>query len=146
MWNTCTKDFQTSQVITVPINTVNQISTKYENIAAKTKSIKKRPTTLTGFNFKGIRYAPGCKSYVAKYLADAGSVYLCANDSGSIPLSFENVFERAASADYWLNLSQSWQSLEDIIAEDNRYADFAAVKKGNVYCCHSLQFVRRYYL
>lgn len=114
--------------------TFNQISTKYENIASKTKPLQKRPTVFTGFNFKGIWYAPGCKSYVAKYFADAGSEYLCANDSsGSIPLSFEDVFERAASADYWLNLSQSWQSLKDVIAEDNRYADFAAVKKGNVY-------------
>lgn len=112
----------------------NQISTKYESIASKLKPFQKRPTVFTGFNFKGVWYAPGCKSYVAKYLADAGYKYLCANDSsGSIPLSFEDVFERAASADYWLNLSQDWQSLEDVIAEDNRYADFAAVKKGNVY-------------
>lgn len=114
--------------------TFNQISTKYENIAFKTKSLQKRPTVFTGFNFKGIWYAPGCKSYVAKYLTDAGSKYLCTNDSsGSVPLSFEDVFERAASADYWLNLNQSWQSLKDVIAEDNRYADFAAVKKDNVY-------------
>lgn len=79
----------------------NQISTKYENIASKTKSVKNRPTVFTGFNFKGVWYIPGCQSYVAKYLADAGSNYLCAdNSSGSKPLSFENVFQRAASADY----------------------------------------------
>ncbi|EHC12924.1 ABC-type transporter, periplasmic subunit [Fischerella thermalis JSC-11] len=114
--------------------TFNQISTKYENIASKTKSVKNRPTVFTGFNFKGVWYIPGCQSYVAKYLADAGSNYLCAdNSSGSKPLSFENVFQRAASADYWLNLSQSWQSLKDVISEDNRYANFAAVKTGNVY-------------
>lgn len=43
------------------------------------------------------------------------------------------VLERAANADYWLNFSQAWQSAKDLIADDNRYADFQAVKTGNLY-------------
>ena len=112
----------------------SEIAKKYQDIAAKVQSIKKRPTVFTGFNFKGTWYTPGCKSYVARYLADAGADYLCAeNSSGSTPLSFEDVFERAATADYWLNVSQSWQNLQDVVTEDSRYGDFQAVKKGNVY-------------
>ena len=111
-----------------------KISQNYQEIAAKAQAIKKYPKVFTGFNFKGTWYAPGCKSYVAQYLADAGAELLCVdNVDGSIPLSFEDVFERAATADYWLNVSQSWQNLNDIITEDNRYGDFQAVKKGNVY-------------
>lgn len=111
-----------------------ETSQKYNAITAKVKSIKKRPTVFTGFNFKGTWYAPGCKSYAAKYLTDAGADYLCVNNSsGSIPLSFEDVFARASKADYWLNLSQSWQRLKDVISEDNRYGEFDAFKKGNVY-------------
>ena len=112
----------------------SKIAKKYQDIAEVVKSIKKRPKVFTGFNFKGVWYTPGCKSYAAKYLADAGADYLCAgNSSGSTPLSFEDVFERAAKADYWLNVSQSWQTLNDVITEDSRYGDFQAVKKGNVY-------------
>ncbi|MEO1430371.1 MAG: ABC transporter substrate-binding protein [Cyanobacteria bacterium J06633_8] len=112
----------------------SQISKNYQEITAKTKAIKKRPKVFTGFNFKGTWYVPGCQSYPAKYLADAGAELLCiGNSSGSVPSSFEYVFERAVSADYWLNVSQSWQNLEDAIREDNRYGDFQAVKKGNVY-------------
>ncbi|KST61967.1 ABC transporter substrate-binding protein [Mastigocoleus testarum] len=112
----------------------SEIAKKYQDIAETVKSIKKRPKVFTGFNFKGTWYTPGCKSYAAKYLADAGADYFCAeNSSGSTPLSFENVFERAATADYWLNVSQSWQTLKDVITEDSRYGDFQAVKKGNVY-------------
>ena len=114
--------------------TFSKISKNYQEIAAKTKAIKKRPKVFTGFNFKGTWYVPGCQSYPAKYLADAGAELLCVGDSsGSVPSSFEYVFERAVSADYWLNVSQSWQSLEDAIREDSRYGDFQAVKKGNVY-------------
>jgi iron complex transport system substrate-binding protein len=111
-----------------------ETSQKYKAVAAKVKSLKKRPTVFTGFNFQGTWYAPGCKSYAAKYLTDAGADYLCVdNSSGSIPLSFEDVFARSIKADYWLNVSQSWQSLKDAISEDNRYGEFNAVKKGNVY-------------
>lgn len=112
----------------------SEIAKKYQDIAAKVESTKKRPKVFTGFNFKGTWYIPGCKSYAAKYLADAGADYLCAgNSSGSTPLSFEDVFERAATADYWLNVSQSWQTLKDVITADSRYGDFQAFKKGNVY-------------
>ncbi len=111
-----------------------EIAGKYQEIAAQTKAIKKRPKVFTGFNFKGTWYVPGCQSYAAQYLADAGAELLCAeNSSGSTPSSFEDVFERAATADYWLNVSQSWQSLEDVIKADSRYSNFQAVKKGNVY-------------
>lgn len=112
-----------------------EITRKYEQVAQKVKSVKNRPTVFVGFNFKGTWFMPGGKSYVAKYLGDAGANYLWSDDksSGSLPLSFEVVLERAANADYWLNFSQSWQSLQDLLAEDNRYTDFKAVKTGNLY-------------
>ncbi|MEH2286535.1 MAG: ABC transporter substrate-binding protein [Nostoc sp.] len=112
-----------------------EITRKYEQVAQKVKSVKNRPTVFVGFNFKGTWFMPGGKSYVAKYLADAGANYLWSDDksSGSLPLSFEVVLERAANADYWLNFSQSWQRLQDLLNEDNRYADFKAMKTGNLY-------------
>ena len=111
------------------------IAKKYADIATKAKAVKNRPTVFVGFNFKGTWYTPGGNSYVAKYLADAGANYLWSEDksSGSLPISFEAVFERAANADYWLNLRQSWNSLKDVVTEDNRYGDFHAFKKGNLY-------------
>lgn len=113
----------------------SEIARKYEDIAEKTKSINKRPSVFVGFNFKGTWYMPGGNSYVAQYLNDAGANYLWNNDntSGSLPLSFEIVLERAANADYWLNFSQSWQKLTDLLNADNRYGDFQAVKIGNLY-------------
>lgn len=113
----------------------NEVAKKYESIAEAAKSIKQRPTAFLGFNFKGTWYMPAGKSYAAKYLNDAGANYLWSSDtsSGSLPLSFEAVIERATNADYWLNFSQSWKSTKDLLAEDNRYADFKAVKNGNLF-------------
>jgi iron complex transport system substrate-binding protein len=116
-------------------NIFQEIADKYTQIATKAQSVKNRPTVFVGFNFKGTWFMPGGKSYVAKYLNDAGGNYLWNDDpsNGSLPLSFEVVLERAAKADYWLNSSQSWQSLKDVVAEDSRYGDFQAVKTGNIY-------------
>ncbi|MEH1833645.1 MAG: ABC transporter substrate-binding protein [Nostoc sp.] len=116
-------------------NVFKEITYKYEQVAQKAKFVKNHPTVFLGFNFKGTWYMPGGKSYVAKYLADAGANYLWNDDksSGSLPLSFEVVLSRATNADYWLNFSQSCQNLKDLVAEDNRYADFKAVKTGNLY-------------
>ncbi|MEH1843085.1 MAG: ABC transporter substrate-binding protein [Nostoc sp.] len=112
-----------------------EITRKYEQVAQKVKSVKNPPTVFVGFNFKGTWFMPGGKSYVAKYLADAGANYLWSADksSSSLPLSFEVVLDRAANADYWLNFSQSWQSLQDLLTEDNRYGDFKAMKTVNLY-------------
>ncbi len=113
----------------------SEIARKYEEISQKTQFINKRPSVFVGFNFKGTWYMPGGNSYVAKYLNDAGANYLWNDDntSGSLPLSFEVILERAANADYWLNFSQSWRNVPDILNADNRYGDFQAVKIGNLY-------------
>ncbi|TAE55960.1 MAG: ABC transporter substrate-binding protein [Nostocales cyanobacterium] len=112
-----------------------EIADKYIKIAEKAQAVKNRPTVFVNFNFKGTWFMPGGKSYVAKYLNDAGGNYLWNDDqsNGSLPLSFEVVLDRAAKADYWLNSRQSWQSLKDVVAEDSRYGDFQAVKTGNIY-------------
>jgi iron complex transport system substrate-binding protein len=112
-----------------------KVARKYEEIAVKAKAVKTRPTVFLGFNFKGTWYMPGGRSYTAKYLEDAGANYLWSNDksSGSLPLSFEAIIERANNADFWLNSSQKWKDKKDILAEDNRYSDFKAVKNGKIY-------------
>jgi iron complex transport system substrate-binding protein len=48
-------------------------------------------------------------------------------------LSFEQVFDRASDAEYWLNGSQKWKSRQDLIQTDSRYQQFTAVKTGNLY-------------
>ncbi|MBW4506957.1 MAG: ABC transporter substrate-binding protein [Scytonematopsis contorta HA4267-MV1] len=113
----------------------SEVVKKYESVAKLAKSIKQRPTVFVGFNFKGTWYLPGGGSYAAKYLEDAGANYLWRDEksSGSLPLSFEVVLERATNADFWVNLSQSWKTVKDLLKEDNRYGDFKAVKNNKLY-------------
>lgn len=99
-----------------------------------TAGITDRVTVFTNTDYQGTWYMPGRDSYVALLLGDAGADYLW-NDlegTGSLPLSFEVVLERAQNADYWLNIGFA-STLEDLLAMDARYADFGAYQNGNIY-------------
>jgi iron complex transport system substrate-binding protein len=111
-----------------------EIASRYDKIAALARTVSEKPTVFTGAPFQGTWYMPGGNSYVAKLFADAGADYLWADDdsTGSQQLSFEEVFERAQGADFWLNTS-SWKSLADGLAADERFAQFAAFQNGNVF-------------
>ncbi|MEM7067164.1 MAG: ABC transporter substrate-binding protein [Cyanobacteria bacterium P01_B01_bin.77] len=111
------------------------IATEYESLVELTASLAERPTVFTGFSYEGTWYMSGGQSYAAQLLKDAGADYLWAdNDSTvSIPLDFESVFDQAAAADVWVNVSQDWLSRGDAIATDPRYGKFDAFKQNNVF-------------
>lgn len=92
------------------------------------------PTVFLGNNRQGTWYMAGGNSYVAKLLNDAGADYLWSDDqtTGSIPLDFEVVYETALDADYWLNPGTA-KNLKELLGEDARYSDFAAVKSDTIY-------------
>jgi len=108
---------------------------RYEALAALAQDVAERPEVFMGFEIRGTWYMPGGGGYLARYLEDAGATYLWAGDdsNGKIPLDFETVYERAAEAPYWVNLSQSWTNVDDVLAADERYGDFEALKRGGAY-------------
>lgn len=112
-----------------------RMATKYNAIAQTAKQATRKPSVFAGFDNKGTWYAPGGDSYAAKFLEDAGANYLWQDDrsTGSLNLSFEKVFDRANQAEYWLNGSQQWNSLKDVVASDDRYQGFAAVRSGKLF-------------
>ncbi len=108
--------------------------TRYTELAALTDTVESRPTVFAGVAFDDAWYVPGGQSYVARLFADAGADYLWKEDdsTGGMPLDFEVVLEQAQDADFWLNVG-FWNSLDDGLAEDERYTEFAAFQNGNVY-------------
>ncbi|MEZ4635405.1 MAG: hypothetical protein R2856_10635 [Caldilineaceae bacterium] len=49
-------------------------------------------------------------------------------------MDFEAVLERAADADYWINPDNTfWFSIDDVLASDERYVEFAALTNGHLY-------------
>ncbi|HEX8546078.1 MAG TPA: ABC transporter substrate-binding protein, partial [Cytophagaceae bacterium] len=79
----------------------------YYKIKAIAATAEASPTVFTDIKYGDTWFMPGGRSYLAQLLLDAHTSYLWSSDTnkGSIPLSFEAVYEKAHNADYWINLS-----------------------------------------
>jgi iron complex transport system substrate-binding protein len=104
----------------------------------KTVEIAKRanstPTILAGDMFEDRWYLPKGTSWGSLILKQANSNYLWKDTSGtgSLSLSFETVFEKAALADVWITSGQ-FSSLTEMTNSNPHYAKFDAFKNKNVY-------------
>ncbi len=113
-----------------------QTAQEYNQLVELAAGAESRPTVLVGSVFNGTWYVAGGQSYTARFLADAASSYLWADEgeAGSIPLDFESVFDKAADAEFWVNPSNAmWVTGEDVLATDERYGDFRAFQEGHLY-------------
>jgi iron complex transport system substrate-binding protein len=121
----------------------DSISKEYENLKKLTQNVDQRPTVLSGKQYSGFWSLPGGQSYIARFIVDAGGNYLYADDSetGSKTLEFESVYEKGIEADFWrfLVYSPNEFSYDLLVQEDERYADFLALKNKNVFICNTLK-------
>ena len=97
--------------------------------------VDKRPTVFVGSLWRGTWFMSGGKTYAAQLLEEAGADYLWADNEShrSLSLDFETVYEEAHDAEYWITMRNEWGSRNDVVAEDERYGNFRAIKTGNVF-------------
>lgn len=115
----------------------------YNQLKDQVGSLTNRPTVFTETMYSGVWYIPGGNSYIAHLLEDAGADYLWKGDSGSgaINCSFEQVLEKAETADYWLvkGYSPNPMSYSELLSKNANYALFDAYKNRNVYLCNTYE-------
>ena len=103
--------------------------------------LTKRPTVITELKMGSAWYVPGGKSTVAQLLHDAGARYLFAVNasSGSVPLSFETVFDKGQHADYWLIKynQQTDKTYAEIAADYAPYKNFDAWQQKHIFGCNT---------
>jgi len=110
------------------------ISDNYYKIKGEAAKLKDQPTVLTGLPFKDTWWMAGGQSNLAVMIADAGGEFLW-NDNASeeaFPVSLEEVFMRAAKADFWINCG-SVGSIAELMAYDQRFATLPALKNQSVF-------------
>ncbi|ADV43743.1 ABC transporter substrate-binding protein [Bacteroides helcogenes] len=86
-------------------------------------------------------YVPGGRSTMGGLFNDACGRYVFAEDrhSGSVPLAFETVFDKAADADVWTikyNRDRD-MTYSDLQADYIGYTGFKAFKTRNIYGCNT---------
>ena len=112
----------------------DEIEKSYLKTKAKMDRVDNRPGIFTGVVYGDAWFMPGGKHYGTRFFNDAGGHYLWSdNESENIlQLSFESVYEKAGSADFWIGTA-TYNTLREIEQADIRYKEFKAFKTGNIY-------------
>lgn len=118
---------------------MKDVSEKYLSLKKKTGHVKYRPEVFSEMKFSGIWGVPGGRSYVANLFKDAGADYLWSEDrsAGSLSLNFEQVYDKAGNADYWVIKNFGEMTYGMLKKEDNRYCAFRAWKERHIIYCNT---------
>lgn len=99
-----------------------------------TRHISVRPKVLLGLPYKDTWYVSPGNSFISKMINDAGGEYLWQSSRSpvSMPLGIENVYLRALTADFWMNIG-SVKTKDEITMVDKRLEDLPCFRNGNLY-------------
>ena len=110
-----------------------EVENKYRQLTALTDSLALKPSIMSGGNFRGTWYMPAGNSYMGQLFKDAGAAYHYAENtqSGSLPLTIEQVMAHFSNADIWVGSSAT--TLQELAQMDHKHALFKAYTTQQVY-------------
>ncbi|WP_129977522.1 ABC transporter substrate-binding protein [Rhodococcus sp. Q1] len=110
------------------------IRDRYLDVAAKAAGVETVPVLLGGMS-QGTWYMSSGGSYMGRLFSDAGArwPWQDVTTTGSLPLDFETVVAEASDAPTWLVVNNSWNSIGDALADDERYGSLTAAAAGRVW-------------
>ncbi len=111
-----------------------KIKSSYDAIKSSVSGEKVKPGVLTGLPFKDTWWMAGGRSNLAVLIEDAGGNFLWNENTSreAFPVSLEEVFLRAAKADYWINCGNITK-MDELLTFDARFGQVPAVEKSQVY-------------
>lgn len=120
---------------------------RYLELARRVAGRETRPTLLCEMLYGSSWHVAGGNSTLGKLYRDAGADYLFSDypESGSVPLPFESVLDRAQDADYWLIKYNQPEDLTyaQLRADYAPYARFRPYRDRHIYGCNT-NYVRFY--
>ena len=118
-----------------------EVEDNYRRLKLRAQFSSTALSVLSDVMYGSVWYVPGGRSPMGRLYDDACGRYVFADEptSGSLPLSFESVLDRAGDADVWLIKYNRGQDMTyaDLRAEYAGYAEFKAFKQRNVYGCNT---------
>lgn len=119
------------------------IETAYDSLRLVVSQQKgERPRLLCDTKMGATWYVPGGHSYLATLYADAGADYIFADtpESGSLPMTFEEVFRRGRDADIWLIKTGNTMPLTyaSLAGDYSPYTQFLPWRERHIYWCNTL--------
>lgn len=112
----------------------NKIVLDYKSTIESIKGVTEKPTVMSGAMYQDVWYTPQGDSWMALYFKDAQANYIWKETigTGSLALSFEEVYEKAEKADFWINPGQ-FETLESLKLANPHYSQFNSFKNASVY-------------
>ncbi len=112
----------------------SEIEKEYNTSLVLAKKISAKPTVLCGSMYQNQWNVPQGESWASLFLKDAQSDYLWATTkgTGSLPLPFEVILEKAQNADFWI-APGDFSSLKQMSDSNPHYKEFASFKNKKVY-------------
>ena len=129
------KEFRTT------IQAIKQVEQTYLSLSRLAQNEPDRPTVLGELKNGAAWYVPGGQSTTGQLFEDAGSHYVFASlkQSGSVPLSFETVFNKGEHADFWfIKYNQAIDKTYSELQRDYApYSHFDAFKNRRIFGCNT---------
>ena len=117
-----------------------QIGERYESLRLSMLDVESRPKVMFNSPYKDVWFVPADKCYIVALVEDAGGDYVCKggnNSTSSRPISGESAYVWLSQADVWLN-PNSARTMEQLVAENPKFAGVDVVRKGRVYNCTAI--------
>ena len=120
-----------------------QVERRYRALASKAAGAGHRPKVLSDLKSGSAWYVPAGRSTTGRIYADAGGDYVFAGleGSGSVPMSFETVYDKARDADVWLIKYNAPvdKTCDDLRRDYAPYAGFKAFRDRQIYGCNTAE-------
>jgi len=110
-----------------------KVEINYLKLSETAKSFKNKPTVFSGMVYGDTWYMPAGESFGAQILADAGADYVAKNEkgTGSMYYSFEQVFRKNQSTDFWVNVEVPTKT--EMLKSTSKYQYFKSFQSNNLY-------------
>lgn len=117
------------------------ISGEYLRLCELAASAQEKPRVMCELRYGSVWYMPAGESTTGVLYRDAGADYIFSylEGSGSVPLAFETVLDKAVDADIWLFKYNSPMDKDAtaLLSEYSGYAHFKPFKVGNMFACNT---------
>ena len=116
------------------------VDSTYRSLKTIARKLPRGRSILTERKTGSVWYCPGGQSTIGMLIADANGRYAFAADrhSGSLPLPFEQVLDRAGETDIWAFKYNGVRPMnrKDLLAEFHGYEGLKAFRTGEIYECN----------
>jgi iron complex transport system substrate-binding protein len=111
-----------------------EIVENYDTLKKMALQSKEKPVVLANEMYGDVWYLPGGKTTVARFISDAHAQYILNNNTEekAVTMSFEEVFAKSGSVQYWINAGNH-VSKKEMLSMNPFYGKLEVFNKGKVY-------------